>query len=55
MYSIVFIPKKRFSPSVSIYFSKEEGEKITDIIGSRLPMEEIKHDLIDSIIRKTRL
>lgn len=55
VYSIVFMPKKRFSPSVSIYFSKEEGEKITDIIGSRLPMEEIKHDLIDSIIRKTRL
>ena len=55
LYSIVFIPKKRFSPSTSIYFNKEDGEKITDIIGARLPMEEIEHDLIDRIIRKINL
>ena len=55
LYSIIFIPKKRFSPSTSIYFSKENGEKITDIIGARLPMEEIEHDLIDRIIRKINL
>lgn len=55
LYSIVFIPKKRFSPSTSIYFNKEDGEKITDIIGARLPMEEIDHDLIDRIIRKINL
>ena len=55
LYSIIFIPKKRFSPSTSIYFNKEDGEKITDIIGARLPMEEIEHDLIDRIIRKINL
>ena len=55
LYSIIFVPKKRFSPSTSIYFSKENGEKITDIIGARLPMEEIEHDLIDRIIRKINL
>ena len=55
IYSIVLVPKKRFAPSTSIYFSKEYGEKITDIIGQRLPMEEVKHDIIDRIIRKIKL
>ena len=55
VYSIVLVPKKRFAPSTSIYFSKEYGEKITDIIGQRLPMEEVKHDIIDKIIRKIKL
>ena len=55
VYSIVLVPKKRFAPSTSIYFSKEYGEKITDIIGQRLPMEEVKHDIIDRIIRKIKL
>lgn len=55
VYSIVLLPKKRFSPSTIIYFSKEDGEKITDIIGARLPMEEVKFDLIDRIIHKIKL
>lgn len=54
-YSIILKPKKRFSPVVSIYFPKENGEKITDIIGARLPMEEAHLDLIDKIIRKINL
>ncbi|MDO4872108.1 MAG: hypothetical protein Q4A27_01595 [bacterium] len=55
VYSIVLIPKKRFSPATSIYFPASEGEKITDIIGQRLPMEEVKLDIIDRIIRKIKL
>ncbi|MDO4902593.1 MAG: hypothetical protein Q4A21_03540 [bacterium] len=55
IYSIILMPRKRFSPSVSIYFPKENGEKITDILGARLPMEEIHLDLIDRIIRKINL
>ena len=54
-YAIILLPKKRFSPSTIIYFPKENGEKITDIIGARLPMEEVKLDLIDQIIRKINL
>lgn len=55
VYAIVLLPKKRFSPSTIIYFSQDNGEKITDIIGARLPMEEVKLDLIDRIIRKIKL
>lgn len=55
IYSIVFVPKRRFAPSTSIYFDKQNGEKITDIIGQRLPMEQLHLDLIDRIIRKINL
>ena len=55
VFSIVFLPKKRFSPSVSIYFPEANGEQIVDILGSILPMEEIKLDFIDRIVRKLKL
>ena len=55
VYSIILLPKKRFSPSTTIYFNKEDGERITDIIGARLPMEEVQLDIIDRIVRKMKL
>lgn len=54
-YSIMLIPTKRFSPGVSVYFPEEAGEKIVDILGQRLPMEELKLDIIDVVVRKLRL
>lgn len=54
-YSIMLIPRKRFAPGVSVYFPEEAGEKIVDIMGQRLPMEELKLDLIDVVVRKLRL
>lgn len=53
--SIMLIPRKRFSPGVSVYFPEEAGEKIVDILGQRLPMEELKLDVIDVVVRKLRL
>lgn len=52
---ILLIPTKRFRPGVSVYFPDEVGEKIVDILGSRLPMENMKLDIIDIIVRKLRL
>jgi hypothetical protein len=54
-HSIMLIPVKRFSPGVSVYFPEESGELIVDILGSRLPMENLKLDLIDILVRKLRL
>lgn len=54
-HSIMLIPVKRFSPGVSVYFPAESGEKIVDILGARLPMENLKLDAIDIIVRKLRL
>ncbi len=54
-HSIMLIPIKRFAPGVSVYFPEEVGEKIVDILGVRLPMEILKLDAIDLIVRKLRL
>jgi len=54
-HSIMLIPIKRFAPGVSVYFPEEAGEKIVDILGLRLPMEILKLDAIDIIVRKLRL
>ena len=53
--SIELIPIKRFSPGVLVYFPSEVGEKIIDILASRLPMEESKPDLMDKIIKKLNI
>ncbi len=54
-HSIVMLPVKRFSPGLTVYFPEEAGEKIVDIFGARLPMQDLKLDFIDVIVRKLRL
>lgn len=53
--SIMLIPRKRFSPGVSVFFPVEAGERIVDILGQQLPMETLKLDLVDVLVRKMRL
>jgi hypothetical protein len=52
---IKFIPVKRLSPGLSIYFPEEAGEEIVDTLGTQLPMENLKLDLVDVIVRSIRL
>ena len=54
-HSIMLIPRKRFAPGVSVYFPEDAGERIVDILGQRLPMETLKLDIVDIIVRKLRL
>lgn len=54
-YSVMLIPIKRFRPGVSVYFPEEAGEAIVDMLGARLPMEELHLDLVDQLIRKLRI
>ena len=54
-YSIMLIPRKRFAAGVSVFFPDEVGERIVDILGQRLPMENLKLDVVDAIVRKLRL
>jgi hypothetical protein len=54
-YSILLIPRKRFAPGVSVYFPDDAGERIVDILGQQLPMENLKLDIVDVIVRKLRL
>lgn len=52
IYSVSLTPVKRFRPSVNVYFPQELGEQIVDILGSVLPMEDMKPDMIDKITEK---
>lgn len=54
-YAIVLTPRKRFSPRIWVYFPEEQGEQIVDAFGMRLPMEEVKLDIVDKIVRALRI
>ena len=51
-FSIILIPKKRFAPSVAVFIPEEHGEAIVDAFGTRIPMEEVKLDLLDRITKR---
>ena len=53
--SIFLIPVKRFRPGLSVYFPVESGEQIVDLVGRRLPMQEIKLDFVDKLVKMLRL
>ena len=54
-FAIVLLPRKRFSPSVKVYFPEAKGEEIVDMFGMRLPMEEVKQDIIDKLVDFLRI
>ncbi|MEO5950710.1 MAG: hypothetical protein ABIQ04_04645 [Candidatus Saccharimonadales bacterium] len=54
-YSIMLIPVKRFRLGVSVYFPEEAGEAIVDMLGLRLPIQELSLDIVDRVTRKLRI
>lgn len=55
LHSLMMIPTKRFRPGLTVYFPTEVGERIVDLLGERLPMEEVHLDAFDRIVRALRL
>ena len=54
-FSIILIPKKRFAMQVKVYFPSDSGEAIVDMLGARLPMEEVKLDFLDKLVNFLRI
>lgn len=54
LYYITLLPVKRFAPAIDLYFPQEHGEQIVDLIGSRVPMQTVKPDIIDHLTRYLR-
>ncbi len=54
-FAIVLTPMKRFSPRMVVYFPEAQGEEIVDAFGARLPMEEVKLDALDKLIKFLRI
>ena len=53
--SALLLPVKRFSPGLTLYFTADDGEKVVDMLGARLPMQEIQPDTLDKFIRMLKL
>lgn len=54
-HSLMLIPIKRFRPGLSVFFPTEVGERVVDLLGAYLPMQELKLDLFDKIVQKLRI
>ena len=54
-FAIVLTPRKRFSPRMTVFFPEAQGEEIVDAFGARLPMEEVKLDMLDKLIKFLRI
>lgn len=54
-HSAIILPVKRFSPGLTIYFSDREGETVVDMLGARLPMQEVKPDALEKLLRWIKL
>lgn len=52
--SITFMPLKRFSPPISIYYAPEDEEKILTLLSQYLPFEQPRRDAVDSLMRRIR-
>ena len=53
--SVMLIPVKRFRPGLTVYFPVEAGEQIVDLLGSRIPMQDIQLDFFDKLIHQLHL
>jgi len=54
IFNLTLMPLKRFMPTLSIYFAPDDHDQIVNILGSILPYEERRPDLIDSISKRLR-
>lgn len=54
LHMVTLLPLKRFSPPVSMYFEEQDGEQIVDILAVHMPMEKLKPDFFDDLVRKLR-
>jgi len=54
-HSIILLPVKRFSPGLTLYFNEQDGERIVDLLGARLPLQEVKPDSLEKFIRLIKL
>jgi hypothetical protein len=53
--SLMLIPVKRFRPGLTVHFPVELGETLVDMLGSRIPMQDLQLDAFDRIIRKLHI
>jgi hypothetical protein len=55
LWQLTLIPIKRFGLSVEMFIHDDQGEEIVDALGARLPMEDIKPNLLDKVVHKLKM
>lgn len=55
IFAAKLLPTARFGQEITLYFTENEGEKIVDLLGAFLPMEDLHLDVIDTLLRRLRL
>ena len=53
--SIVFMPMRRFMPTLTIYYPPENENDVVEALTAYLPFAPASHDLIDRLMRRIRL
>ena len=54
-YFLILRPNRRFGLRVDIIIPGEQGEKIVDFFGERMPMEESHEDFLDKMVRLLKI
>lgn len=52
--SISFMPLRRFVPVLTVYYSPADEQKIVQLLSARLPMENLRKDVIDRFLHRIR-
>lgn len=53
--SIVFMPMKRFMPTLTVYYPPENEDQIVNALSQYMPFAPAAHDLVDKMMRRIRL
>jgi len=53
--SLTFMPLKRFSAPLTVYYDPEDEDRIIEVVARNLPIEEYQRDAIDQLIHRFRL
>jgi hypothetical protein len=54
-YFLILRPNRRFGLRIDIIIPDEQGEKIVDFFGARVPMEESHEDFLDKMVRLLKI
>lgn len=52
--SIIFLPLKRFMPSITVYYEPQDEEHITYVLSQHLPLEQHVPDVVDRLTSRIR-
>jgi hypothetical protein len=55
LWQLVLVPVRRFGLNVTMFIHEEQGEQIVDELGARLPMEDLKIDPVDRLVRRLKI